>query len=300
MKKIIALLLTFVLLFTAASCRNGEEITETTTSAVVTSAQQQTVLSTAETTESATVSETAFSDKQTDASTTKKPKTTLASTFKTTVTQFVTRIVTTAEKKTRRTTTRRNYFPETSSTLVVTSTTKRTTTESEETQTDRVTTTKKRSPVTVPVTEPKKLYCTISIDCSTILDNQDKLKEEKKPFVPANGKILDTVRIEFEQGETVFDVFKRACKNNVCTDNCSYCQSNGILFEYEYTPGYGNYYIEGIHQIYEKDCGSKSGWMYKVNGVYADTGCSSYVLKDGDVIEWVYTCNLGEDVGAEL
>ena len=27
------------------------------------------------------------------------------------------------------------------------------------------------------------------------------------------------------------------------------------------------------------------------------TSNSSYYLKDGDVIEWVYTCDLGKDVG---
>lgn len=299
MKKITAILLTFFLLFTAASCRNGEKITETT-SFVTESTAVQTVLSTAETTALTTSSETAFSDEKANETSTKKQKTTCVTSIKTTVTQLVTRIVTTAEKKTRRTTTRRNYFPETSSTSVVTSTTLVTSTTKEKITTEKVKTTKKNPPATVPVTEPKKLYCTISIECSTVFDNWDKLKEEKKPFVPVNGKIIDTVRIEFKHGETVFDIFKRACSDNVCTDNCQYCQSNGILFECEYTPGYGNYYIEGIHQIYEKDCGSKSGWMYKVNGVYASEGCSSYILKDGDVIEWIYTCNLGEDVGAEF
>ena len=37
--------------------------------------------------------------------------------------------------------------------------------------------------------------------------------------------------------------------------------------------------------------------MYKVNGWFPNYGCSSYYLKDGDVIEWVYTCDLGKDVG---
>ncbi len=299
MKKITALLLLFVLLFFTASCRNGEEAAETTAS-VAASTTLQTACLTDVTTVLTTSSETAFSDKKTNKVSTKKQNTTPTASVKTTDAQLVTEIATTAEKKTRRTTTRRNYFPETSSTSDVISTTIVASTIEEKATTKRVKTTKIKPTANAPATEPKKLYCTISIDCSAIFDNPDKLKEEKRPFVPQNGKILDTVRIEFKQGETVFDVFKRACADNVCTDKCQYCQSNGILFECEYTPGYGNYYIEGIHQIYEKDCGSKSGWMYKVNGVYADTGCSSYVLKDGDVIEWIYTCNLGEDVGADF
>ena len=51
------------------------------------------------------------------------------------------------------------------------------------------------------------------------------------------------------------------------------------------------------HNLYEFDVGNKSGWMYKVNGWFPNYGCSRYQLKDGDVIEWVYTCDLGDDVG---
>lgn len=37
--------------------------------------------------------------------------------------------------------------------------------------------------------------------------------------------------------------------------------------------------------------------MYKVNGWFPNYGASRYQLKAGDVVEWVYTCNLGRDVG---
>ena len=54
---------------------------------------------------------------------------------------------------------------------------------------------------------------------------------------------------------------------------------------------------QGINQLYEFDCGKNSGWMYSVNGEYPNYGASSYNLKDGDKVEWRYTCNLGSDVG---
>ena len=54
---------------------------------------------------------------------------------------------------------------------------------------------------------------------------------------------------------------------------------------------YNSYYVEGIGNLYEFDCGSESGWMYKVNGWFPNYGCSSYTLSDGDVIVWCYTCN---------
>ncbi|MBQ5782970.1 MAG: DUF4430 domain-containing protein [Oscillospiraceae bacterium] len=128
-------------------------------------------------------------------------------------------------------------------------------------------------------------YCTIEIRCDTILDNMHNLTAGKEGYVPSNGTIIATSKIAFEDGETVFEVLKRAC------------DATGTQLEYRYTPLYESYYIEGINHLYEFDCGFESGWMYKVNGWFPNYGCSSYKLNDGDVIVWVYTCNgLGADV----
>lgn len=127
--------------------------------------------------------------------------------------------------------------------------------------------------------------CTISIECSTILDNMDDLKKSKKDFVPSDGWILYASEVEYTPGETVYDVLYRVCRE---TD---------IHMEASYTPAYSSYYVEGINQLYEFDCGSLSGWMYSVNGWFPNYGCSKYEVSDGDVIEWKYTCDLGRDVG---
>lgn len=130
--------------------------------------------------------------------------------------------------------------------------------------------------------------CTTQLRCDTILDNLEALKEGKAAYVPEKGVILDTSKVEFVQGETVYDVLKKVCIYS------------GIPLDYEWTVKYGGYYIKGINNLYEFDCGKDSGWMYKVNGWYPNYGCSNYILKDGDVIEWRYTCDLGRDLGAEL
>ena len=132
----------------------------------------------------------------------------------------------------------------------------------------------------------KDLTCTISISCSTILSNMDQCKEPKKEYVPDNGVILSTTTVTFTEGESVFDVLQR-----VCCDN-------GIQMDASWSGKYGSAYVEGIANIYEKDVGSTSGWMYKVNGWFPNYGCSAYTLKDGDSIAWCYTCNgLGADIG---
>ena len=131
----------------------------------------------------------------------------------------------------------------------------------------------------------KDLTCTISISCSTILSNMDQCKEPKKEYVPDNGVILSTTTVTFTEGESVFDVLQR-----VCCDN-------GIQMEASRSPKYNSAYVEGIANLYEFDVGEGSGWMYKVNGWFPNYGCSGYTLSQGDVISWVYTCDLGDDVG---
>ena len=127
--------------------------------------------------------------------------------------------------------------------------------------------------------------CTLSISCATILDHMDWLDEEKVDLVPEDGWILKATKVKFYEGESVFNVLQRTCKQNK------------IHMEFSDTPMYNSAYIEGIHNLYEFDCGQLSGWMYSVNGWFPNYGCSRYQLKDGDIIKWVYTCDLGYDVG---
>ena len=135
------------------------------------------------------------------------------------------------------------------------------------------------------VNTAKSYTCTFSIECSTILNNLNMLDSDKLEMVPSNGSILSATTVTFYEGESVFDVLQRLCKNK------------GIHLESSWTPVYNSAYIEGIHNLYEFDCGSLSGWMYRVNGWYPNYGCSRYQLQQGDVVEWRYTCDLGNDVG---
>lgn len=153
-------------------------------------------------------------------------------------------------------------------------------------------------PVEVATAEPiKTSVCTITVKCDTVFNDPSLLKQSKMNFIPASGIILQKTEVEISGGDTVFDILKKACKENVCSASCAYCEKDGIRLEYTYTPAFSNYYIEGIHHLYEKDCGYMSGWMYSVNGMFPTAGVSSYSVKHGDDIAVMYTCNMGEDIG---
>lgn len=134
-------------------------------------------------------------------------------------------------------------------------------------------------------TSANVVSCTISITCSAVLDHMELLKDNKEKIIPKDGIILEKTTVTVKKGSNVFDVLQRVTKENK------------IQLEYNYTPAYKNYYIEGIGNLYEFDAGELSGWMYCVNDTFPGSGCSSYTVKDGDEIKWLYTCNLGKDVG---
>lgn len=143
-------------------------------------------------------------------------------------------------------------------------------------------------PGSVEINDRVTHTCTFSIECSTILNNLSDLNEEKREVLPSDGIILNTCTVTFYEGESVFDVLQRVCREN------------GIQMEASWTPIYNSAYVEGIHNLYEFDCGELSGWMYRVNGWYPNYGCSRYVLEQGDVVEWRYTCrDLGKDIGCD-
>lgn len=101
-------------------------------------------------------------------------------------------------------------------------------------------------------------YVTFSVDCSLVSD-----KEMIKP-----------VRTGIEENDTAYTVLIRVCRQK----GLAVANSGSKL----------NPYISGIGELYEASYGPTSGWGYKVNGKAPSVGAGSYVLKDGDVLEWIY------------
>jgi len=128
-------------------------------------------------------------------------------------------------------------------------------------------------------------YVTLSVRVDTILRNMDLLDRAKHELIPANGVIFPATRVRVEQGESVFDVLQREMR------------LAGIHMSSRFTPAFNSAYVMAIHNISEFDVGPLSGWMYRVNGTFPNFGSSQYTLRPDDVIEWLYTVDLGRDIG---
>lgn len=133
---------------------------------------------------------------------------------------------------------------------------------------------------------------TVSINCESVLDNWDKLDKalQNSDYIPEDGIILPPTDYVLRDGDTAFDMLYRIVRYNK------------IQFEYQGAQdnSFGSAYVQGISYLYEFSCGGTSGWLYKVNGEFPNYGCSKYKLKDGDTVEWIYTCNLGQDAGYNM
>ena len=117
---------------------------------------------------------------------------------------------------------------------------------------------------------------TMSIRCDILKD------KERNEHIPEDYCILDTTEFKISENESVYDILLEAAKE--------------YSISVEHEGGSDIVYISGINYLYENDYGDLSGWVYKVNGVLPSVGCGGYKLKDGDIIEWCYTLDLGNDV----
>ncbi|MBQ2678475.1 MAG: DUF4430 domain-containing protein, partial [Firmicutes bacterium] len=127
-------------------------------------------------------------------------------------------------------------------------------------------------------------YCYFSVTCHTLTAIKDDLPESLQKLVPDSGVIVRKTKVKLKGGESAFDVTKKVLREK------------NIHISYQGTTQYGTAYIEAINNIYEKDVNSRSGWIYQVNGKTPGIGCSACSIGNNDVIEWAYTCDLGEDL----
>lgn len=117
-----------------------------------------------------------------------------------------------------------------------------------------------------------------SSDDSTEEADNDVYISVKDP----NGKTyLPKTAYAIEKDETAYSLLKRT----------------GLKVQATTEHQFGGVYVEAIEGLGEFDEGKNSGWMYRVNGDFIDYSASLYELCEGDYVEWLYTRDLGDDVG---
>ena len=147
-------------------------------------------------------------------------------------------------------------------------------------------TTKPAVPTTTNSMEPVSTtlaagMVSLYINCVNAVKYGIRDRDGYKDLIPENGVMLDT-SAEFQQGDTVLALLKRALKDN------------GIILNIKQSS-----YVAGIGGLNQFDCGTSSGWIYSVNGIFPLTGSRDYKLASGDRVAFYYTVKKGDVPGKQ-
>ena len=122
-----------------------------------------------------------------------------------------------------------------------------------------------------------------------------RLESEKGLKYPVPlGTIIVPTRVPFKWGENVAQVTKRLLdKLNIGM------RYSGTLTANFYLGAISNFELNGTPygSMGEFDAGAGSGWMITLNGTFINAGASDFQVKNGDTIQWKYTCQVGADIG---
>ena len=105
--------------------------------------------------------------------------------------------------------------------------------------------------------------------------------------IPSDGtNVISRTAVTLEDGDTAYTVLRRVAKEAGIPVVAS--------------GGSKNPYVEGINNLFEFDRGAGSGWMVEVNGNFVQRSAGQMKLNVGDEVRWVYTLELGKDVGGGI
>lgn len=125
------------------------------------------------------------------------------------------------------------------------------------------------------------ISCTIEIRCDNATARKDSITNQGiRDSIPDDGTILEVTTYTGKEGFTVYDVLAAvtAAHNPVIPIVANADRS----------------YVSSINNLSEKNVGPTSGWTYRVNGVLPMMAANQYKVKDGDVIKWIYVCQLDD------
>lgn len=125
------------------------------------------------------------------------------------------------------------------------------------------------------------ISCTIEIRCDNATARKDSITNQGiRDSIPDDGTILEVTTYTGKEGFTVYDVLAAVTAMH---DPVIPIVANS-----------DKSYVSSINNLSEKNVGPQSGWTYRVNGVLPMMAANQYTVKDGDVIKWIYVCQLGD------
>lgn len=122
----------------------------------------------------------------------------------------------------------------------------------------------------------------------------DELNSIDSEYRSQLGTIISSTRVPFKAYDTIASVTLRLLKEKGFTADYV-----GDEYSNFYLAAIGDFTAKGKYyeSFGEFDAGKDSGWMITWDDWFINKGASEFMVKDGDVIKWQYTCQLGADIG---
>ncbi len=120
----------------------------------------------------------------------------------------------------------------------------------------------------------------VGAECTSVLSRLDSINEDINPYsaIPSDGIILQIGEVTLPEGATAFDALDTAARaQKIPVDRIG--STYGV-------------YVRGIGNVYEFGFGGESGWTYRVNGESPQISAGAYKLSSGDMVEFIYICEL--------
>ncbi len=139
--------------------------------------------------------------------------------------------------------------------------------------------------------EDIKGYVTISFTDKGIRSEEENMEDIYRTPL---GEFIKEAKVPFAEGENIPDVTLRLL--NALNIECGY---SGTAEEGFYMQSLNDMTVGEVYyaSLGEFDAGSQSGWMVTYNNWFMDQGASAFTVENGDVIDWLYSCQWGSDIG---
>lgn len=144
------------------------------------------------------------------------------------------------------------------------------------TTTSSTTTTTTTAPSTTTTATPQAPITSLVGSGSTTNANEEQVQVQIFGPLEEGNKVLKSGTVDIQSGDTAFDVLEK------------------LDSDISYTGSGSTVYVSRIGSYTAGKAGVGGGWLYSVNGSFPSYSAGAYKVKNGDLVQWVWTSKSGD------
>ena len=139
-------------------------------------------------------------------------------------------------------------------------------------------------------------YVTVSVEDYAVR-SEDAGIEDTELYGEPVGVIIGATEVPFQTGDSIADVTVRLFEAMGLDYDCTGTAEEGF-----YLSSINDFELNDVYYptFGEFDAGNMSGWCVRLNNWHINQGTSDFEVEDEDVVRWLYTCEMGADIGADF